>query len=192
MHNDLRDAELMQTLASVLNNFDPNQAAKDDDLVMFQYRMIEFDKKEKKADPRRRQIVKKVNRQKRDAKLAEMNRKEEAKEKQDQDRKSRLANNAALDALFNQAAAENNQIKEDMKSRGVDTSKKTDKKDKKKKEKKDKDKEKKSKYTGWFSSKGNKSKVEMAEKMEEEMLRDDVKLEKKESEKQEVEKKETE
>jgi len=70
--------------------------------------MIEFDKKEKKADPRRRQIVKKVNRQKRDAKLAEMNRSIEAKEKESADRKSRLANNAALDALFNKAAEENN------------------------------------------------------------------------------------
>jgi len=57
-----------------------------------------------------------------------------------------------------------------MKSRGVETGVVKDKKKKDKKEKKEK-KDKKSKYGGWFSSKGNKSKVEMEEKMADDMLK---------------------
>lgn len=61
-----------------------------------------------------------------------------------------------------------------MKTRMEESGDNFEKKDKKKDKKDKKDKKKKSKYGGWFSSKGNKSKVEIAEQMEAEMLRDDA------------------
>lgn len=100
MHNDMRDSELMQTLSNVLNNYDPSKPVRDEDLVMFSYRMIEFSKVDHKKDPSRRKIVLKVNKQKRDAKLAEMNRNLEKKNKEQAELVSRKSNTNGLNNQF--------------------------------------------------------------------------------------------